>query len=44
MENIIVLNIKYKFGDMEGFIHPVVLKDDNEMILVDCGIQGSWLT
>ena len=40
MDDIIVLNIKYKFGDMEDFIHPVVLKDDNEMILVDCGYSG----
>lgn len=40
MENIIVLNIKYKFGDVEGVIHPVVLKDKNEMILVDCGYIG----
>lgn len=40
MENIIVLNVKYKFGDIEGIIHPVVLKDNNEMILVDCGYTG----
>lgn len=40
MENIIVLNINYKFGDIEGIIHPVVLRDNNEMILVDCGYIG----
>jgi glyoxylase-like metal-dependent hydrolase (beta-lactamase superfamily II) len=40
MENIIVLNVNYKFGDMEGTIHPVVLRDKNEMILVDCGYTG----
>ncbi len=40
MGNIIILNIKYKFGDIEGIIHPVVLKDNNEMILVDCGYVG----
>ena len=40
MENIIVLNIKYKFGDIEGVIHPVILKDNNEMILIDCGYAG----
>lgn len=40
MENIIVLNIKFKFGDTEDFIHPVILKDDNEMILIDCGYTG----
>lgn len=40
MENIIVLNIKFKFGDTEDVIHPVILKDDNELILVDCGYTG----
>lgn len=41
MENIIVLNIKFKIGETENLIHPVILKDDNEMILVDCGYTGS---
>ncbi len=40
MEKIIVLNIKFKFGETEDVIHPVILKDDNEMILVDCGYTG----
>lgn len=40
MEKIIILDIKYKFGDKEEIIHPVILKDDNEMILVDCGYSG----
>lgn len=40
MEDIIVLKVNYKFGDIEGVIHPVVLKDNNEMILVDCGYIG----
>ena len=40
MDDIIVLDIKYKFYDNEGTIHPVVLKDDNEMILIDCGYIG----
>lgn len=40
MEKIIVLNIKFKFGETEDIIHPVILKDDNEMILVDCGYTG----
>lgn len=40
VENIIVLNIKYKFDDVEGIIHPVILKDNSEMILVDCGYTG----
>lgn len=40
MENLIVLNIKFKFGDTEDVIHPVILKDDNELILIDCGYTG----
>lgn len=40
MENIIVLNIKFKFGVVEDVIYPVILKDDKEMILVDCGYTG----
>lgn len=40
MEDVIVLNIKFKFGDTEDVIHPVILRDDNEMILVDCGYIG----
>lgn len=40
MERIIVLNIRYNFGDTEDFIHPVVLLDDKDMVLVDCGYVG----
>lgn len=40
MEDIIVLNIKFKFGDKEDVIYPVILKDNKEMILVDCGYTG----
>lgn len=40
MENIIVLNIKFKFDVVEDVIHPVILKDDKEMILIDCGFTG----
>lgn len=40
MEDIIVLNVNYRFEDIEGVIHPVVLKDINEMILIDCGYTG----
>lgn len=40
MENIIVLDIRYTFGDTEGIIHPVVLKDADNMVLVDCGYPG----
>ena len=38
--NIIILDIRFKFGNTEDIIHPVILKDDKEMILVDCGYTG----
>ena len=40
MKDIIVLNIKFNFGGTEDVIHPVILKDNNERILVDCGCTG----
>ncbi len=40
MEEIIVLDIKFKFDEVENVIHPVVLKDDMYMILIDCGYTG----
>ncbi len=40
MEEIIVLNIRFKFGQIEDEIHPVVIKDDKNMILIDCGYTG----
>lgn len=40
MEEIIVLEIKFKFNDVEDTIYPVILKDDKNMILIDCGYVG----
>jgi len=40
MNRVYVLTIKYRFGDNMGEIHPVVLKDDTNMVLVDCGYTG----
>ena len=40
MHKIIVLTIKSRFGDMESIIHPVVLKDEEHMVLIDCGYTG----
>lgn len=40
MEKIIVLDVKFKFGDTEDVIHPVILFDDTEMVLIDCGYTG----
>ncbi|MDF2543061.1 MAG: metal dependent hydrolase [Herbinix sp.] len=36
-DNIIMLKIPYDFGYGEEIIYPVILKDDHELILVDCG-------
>ncbi len=40
MNQIIVLDIKFKFGEIEDVIHPVILKDDDNMVLIDCGYTG----
>lgn len=37
MADIVVLDVKFKFGHIEDIIHPVVLKDDVNMVLIDCG-------
>ena len=40
MEEIIVLDIKYEFGGSTDVIHPVILKSDGDLVLVDCGYVG----
>ncbi len=40
MNKIIVLDIEFKFGEAEDVIHPVVLVDNQNMILIDCGYTG----
>lgn len=40
MDEIIVLNIKNKFNEEAEYIHPVVLKNDHEIVLIDCGYIG----
>lgn len=37
MDNIVVLDVNFNFGYGENIIYPVILQDENEMILVDCG-------
>lgn len=37
MDNIVVLNVDFNFGYGGSTIYPVILQDENEMILVDCG-------
>jgi glyoxylase-like metal-dependent hydrolase (beta-lactamase superfamily II) len=40
VENIVVLGIKFNFGEVQDVIHPVILQDDKNMVLVDCGYTG----
>ncbi len=40
MDQIITLDVKYRFFDTEGMIHPVVITNDRSMVLVDCGHIG----
>lgn len=40
MEEIIVLDIKFQFNQISDVIHPVVLKDNRNMVLIDCGYTG----
>lgn len=37
MDQIICLNIQFTFGNITDTIHPVILKDEQETILIDCG-------
>ncbi len=41
MDGVFVLDIKFNFGYGDDVIHPVILKDDKDMILVDCGYSDS---
>ncbi len=41
MNKFIVLTIEQIYNDKVKAYHPVILKNDTEMILVDCGIPGS---
>lgn len=40
MNRVIVLDLKFKFGEVEDVIHPVVLIDEKHMVLIDCGYLG----
>lgn len=40
MGNIIILEIKYMVDGNENIIYPVVLLDDQNMVMVDCGFHG----
>lgn len=41
MNNILLLPITFHLGPTELVIYPTLLKDDNELILVDCGYPDS---
>lgn len=41
MNKLIILNIEMSFGEVIEEIHPVVLCDDSNRVLVDCGYVGS---
>ncbi len=40
MNHFIVLEVKFEFDGVENTIYPVLLCDENEVILVDCGYPG----
>ncbi len=41
MSNIFVLPISFHLGDTEIIVYPTLLKDENELIIVDCGYPDS---
>lgn len=40
LEQVVILDIPVQFGDRVDTIHPVVLLDEHERVLVDCGYVG----
>lgn len=36
-----ILDLKYNFGDIEQHLFPVVLFDNHDVVLIDCGYPGS---
>jgi glyoxylase-like metal-dependent hydrolase (beta-lactamase superfamily II) len=40
MSEIIALEVKFEFANSINAIHPAIIRDDKEMILVDCGYPG----
>lgn len=41
MNQITILNIDFTILNNQDYIHPVVLQDDKNVVLVDCGYVGS---
>jgi glyoxylase-like metal-dependent hydrolase (beta-lactamase superfamily II) len=42
MKAIVVLDISFPVGTDDDWIHPVVLRDENHLVLVDCGYTGAF--
>lgn len=40
MNKLTVLNLEFKVNGTQNIIYPVLLNDDSEMILIDCGYPG----
>ena len=40
MRNIIMLDIPFSFGEVNDVIHPVLLQDEKNLVLIDCGYIG----
>jgi glyoxylase-like metal-dependent hydrolase (beta-lactamase superfamily II) len=43
MNKLIILKIEMSYGPVMDYIYPVVLCDDDNCVLVDCGYVGSLL-
>lgn len=41
MNHLVILQVEMSFGDTQDIIYPVVLRDDVNCVLVDCGYIGS---
>ncbi len=41
MKQLIMLNVEMAYGEVREELHPVVLKDDTDCVLVDCSYVGS---
>lgn len=41
MNHILILPITYQLGTAESTLYPTLLKDDNELVLIDCGYPDS---
>lgn len=40
MNEIFTLEINFHFGNVSNTIYPVILRDEHEMLLIDCGYPG----